>query len=52
MFHVSDALGADPFSEAAKGGGMHEGHELSVWDIAEILHVAVFLNRFNDLSIA
>jgi hypothetical protein len=49
---VCDALGPEAFSESAKAGGMHEGHEVWIRDIAKILHVTIFLNVFNDLAIA
>jgi len=42
----------EAFAKPAKRRGVHKGHKAVIGDVAKVLHIAVFLNVFDDLPVA
>jgi hypothetical protein len=51
VFNDQGPFCAEALSPPAQRRGVHKGHEAVIGDIAKVLHVAVFLNRFDHFSI-
>ena len=52
LLNDQGALFAEAFSKPAKRRGVQKGHKAVIGDIAKVLHVSVFLNVFDYLTVA